>query len=652
MKELEASEGRLKEKIMSALRARFRGYGHCPSEQHWAGLDAVAEFVQQMADGTAKPHFAYSALPTGMGKTSLVIEAVRALVSDPHYRDVGVVIFVNLLEQIPILVRDMGLQPDQFAVVTGANNEELNQMGRGHFSKTGSGNWISEHHRAQVLFTTQQKLLHIAKHKKDFETFFKFDPTGEGEKVPRRVRIWDEAILPAKTEVLSRDNILKFIDRLITHDLPRHAEQYFDWLQNDFGDDIAVAPDPFDLHWITFEEAQTIAASGLFVDDETGATLARLSGKKVRVFHDDISGSGQASAIGYTDVLPDNFAPLLVLDASGQLRVTYKAWAEGRGDLVQLPSAGKSYRNLRIHHWDRAAGLAVHRDNAEVEELAKGVLCAFQEVPAREMLLIVHRLPEKEYASLADRIRAKAKAEYGQAGLERLRFVTWGRHMASNAFADIRHVVAIGMLQYPPPVIEATWRAANGTPIEKDVTSEEFEATRLGEVKHHLFQAVGRGAVRRCVDGDVPEGCKLWVIYSTHGRMQIPRTLLGEVFPGATVEAWEPFGVRLRTSRLKTDKRGEFCDDLMIRLGTAETVDVRAADFAGRFHPSMVHRFLRDDAIRGKLAAAGVAMSVRAEKIGRTKRDVHTLRRGAVAKGQVACALAAGEQSGASSHAL
>ena len=239
MSEQTATENCLKEKIINALHARFSGYGHSPSEEHWVGLDAIAEFIQQMADNNAHPHFAYSALPTGMGKTSLLIEAVRQLATDPRYAHVGVVIFVNLLEQIPILAHEMELRPDQFAVVTGDANKELNQMGRGHFSKKGNGNWISEHHRAQVLFTTQQKLLHIAKHQDDFEQFFLFDPTGEGHKVPRRVRIWDEAILPAKPEVLTCDDIRQFAERLITHGLVRHTALYREWLSKDFGDKVA-----------------------------------------------------------------------------------------------------------------------------------------------------------------------------------------------------------------------------------------------------------------------------------------------------------------------------------------------------------------------------------------------------------------------------
>src|SRR5262249_1246634 len=132
----------------------------------------------------------------------------------------------------------------------------------------------------------------------------------------------------------------------------------------------------------------------LFAEGTVGATLISLGGHVVRV-HKDFDNGVARTAISYRDILPMNFAPLLILDASGSLRVTYKAWAKGRGGLVQLPSLGKTYRNLTIYHWDHPAGKAAYRSNKKQDEFARAVVSAVRSIPPDEPVLIILRLYEK-----------------------------------------------------------------------------------------------------------------------------------------------------------------------------------------------------------------------------------------------------------------
>ena len=108
-----------------------------------------------------------------MGKTTTLIESVRALVSNPQYAEVGVVIFVNQLGQIQRLIGDMELDDEQYSVRTGVENVELNALGR------------SDHANAQVLFTTQQKLPHLLRYQKNFPDIAFLQFRG----MPRAVRI-------------------------------------------------------------------------------------------------------------------------------------------------------------------------------------------------------------------------------------------------------------------------------------------------------------------------------------------------------------------------------------------------------------------------------------------------------------------------------
>jgi hypothetical protein len=96
--------------------------------------------------------------------------------------------------------------------------------------------------------------------------------------------------------------------------------------------------------------------------------LVHMPEAKVRITHDY---HGPA-AIHYREILPPDLEPILVCDASGQLRLTYKLWKLHRGNLVELYLPGKTYGNLRIRWWNRGAGKKLHRVPAAVKELASG----------------------------------------------------------------------------------------------------------------------------------------------------------------------------------------------------------------------------------------------------------------------------------------
>jgi hypothetical protein len=283
--------------------------------------------------------------------------------------------------------------------------------------------------------------------------------------------------------------------------------------------------------------------------------LLWMSGQEVRLHRDSHAG---ATTISYRETLPKEFAPLLVLDASGSLRLTYKLWEEGRGNLIRLSSPGKSYDNLTIHHWDHAAGKSAHQDEAKVETLAEGISKTIAEMPPEEEVLIILRKQEDlSHPSLEDRVATKVS----DAGLDtsRLHFLTWGKHTATNEYADVRHVIVVGALQYAYAQNEAMARAATGLGVEDNVSKRKVEKLRLGEVGHHLFQAVGRGAVRKSVGGDCPPGCHLWIATSSLGAAPIPSELLKTIFPDCRLEIWDPVAQPLKKSEVAFVAAVETC---------------------------------------------------------------------------------------------
>ena len=216
---LEARTPSLSDRVIAALRERFASYGHFPSEDHWKGLSAVAQAIEDMAEGRAEREYSYSSLATGMGKTSVLLESIRQMRKDPAYAEVGIVVFCSRLDQIERMIAELDLPREEFAVETGQANTDLNQRGRGRFNR--NGKWVSEHQQAPILLTTQAKLLTVSalRISNEFESFWRFNNRS------RQVRVWDEAVMPAEPLVLTPTQILEFASQLDLRRETRAADE-------------------------------------------------------------------------------------------------------------------------------------------------------------------------------------------------------------------------------------------------------------------------------------------------------------------------------------------------------------------------------------------------------------------------------------------
>ena len=129
-------------------------------------------------------------------------------------------------------------------------------------------------------------------------------------------------------------------------------------------------------------------------------------------------------------------------------------------------------------------------------------------------------------------------------------------------------------MQYSDPEYQALWRAAKGVPIQVPALEEEVTELRLGVIKTHLLQAVGRGGVRKMVNGDVPAGCHLWVVFSSWamGRGGVSPEILQETFPGTKLCRWQPLPEKLRSGAARVVTAAEDA------LGDEQEVDVCLRD--------------------------------------------------------------------------
>lgn len=269
-------------------------------------------------------------------------------------------------------------------------------------------------------------------------------------------------------------------------------------------------------------------------DAETLATIWKLAGKPIRLSTDNFDG---ITAVHYEEAFPDDFAPLLILDASGLLRETYSQWFRNRGGLHRLPSPQKDFTRLQIGHWDHAAGRSGEPKalKEQWDKIADGVAEKILHLPEADNVLIVHFLPSSKIGNFEHRLTKRVRGK-------RIKYTTWGEHTATNDYRDCKHIVLAGVLQLPSSAIEAYGRGAKGIGPFAKFTEDEHRETRLGEIKHNILQAACRGMIRQSDGNQCPEGCMLHVVYSSQPRVGIPREILGQIFPGAKVSSWLPLG--------------------------------------------------------------------------------------------------------------
>ncbi len=519
---LSLTPGELTQRAMKNIVDKFKQRNTNPSQSEWNGLQQIALTIQGMADQNLPPMFYLSSLSPGVGKTSVTCEAIRTLLAMESYRDVGVILFLSRCEEIKHLIENASLREDDYAVLVSEKGEyaELNKCGNLNAGK------------ARVLITTQQRLELYCRDERTFADISEFHFNGK----PRRVRVWDEAILPSTILTVGKYDISDLLKICVQNDavVGSATEELFNELSKAADRAIVDVPDLqsiIELH--TFRDWFSDGA-----DKDVAEALWKLSGRSVRV-RKDMEGN---TALDYEDTFPDDLAPLLILDASGQQRNTYELWYANRKGLQFLPSPQKDYSPLKVHHWNRGAGKSKRTD---WDEIFDGVAKTINGLPKEHKILVVHFKHGRYVPDIPEMIRDRIGSD------SRVSFCTWGKHTATNEFAECRHVILAGVLQYSTSQNEAHGRGAKGIKTEDEFTDEEHRDTRLGEIAHNILQAACRGSVRRSEGNTCPAGCTLWLIFSSHRSTGIPRELLDRIFPGAMIQDWAPLPKKL-TGQAKT----------------------------------------------------------------------------------------------------
>ena len=519
--------GPLATATMRSLRVFFAARNHHPSPDHWHALEDIASTLESMANGECAPRIHLSAVDPGVGKSSTVAHFARALIASNDHRDRGMVICVGRIAEARTIAADLEIPREHLAVLT--SDPEVNAL---------SG---AEPGSAQVLVTTQQRV-EMACDGRSFEEVETFHYRGR----PRAIRAWDEAWLPGTAVTLDRDNLLSLVKpmRSVASALADLMEDFAVSIRHAEDGSLVIVPDIEAVSGASPWEVMAAAAgiTGRFRDDlQMAATaLCTMSGKGARVRRDGTRG---ATMLTYRDTLPADLAPLLVLDASGRVRETYRDAERHRGTLRRLREAVKDYAPLTVNCWKTAGSKKGWENNTNA--LMDGIVEAILTKPDEDWLVVLHKAGGR-IADLSKALLKKLPTDTAA----RVRTLTWGQHMATNEHAEVGNVILAGTLFMPTSFYTALTHLAQGRDVVPGLASgEEIARTTRGEHANLVLQALCRGRVRKS-DGPRCKPMEAWVIASA--RSGIPEDL-ATIFPGCTVRAWRPGGETPRlTGRSRT----------------------------------------------------------------------------------------------------
>jgi hypothetical protein len=519
--------GELAKRTAEKMFAAFDERGHKPSPEQRDALMDNLNTLEGMANRSLESLLYLSPLDPGVGKTQGLVFFTRELVASAPHSDVGMLVCLSRLQEIPKLIEDMALGEDEYAVMVGdaPKNKVLNTMGNGDRDK------------AQILFTTQQKLESLAHGGRKFRDLQEYYHLGK----PRDVRVWDESILPGKGVTVN----VTIIEAL-THVTRRYPKLHA--CIDDLIGRVKKAQDGSVLEIPEFEEVTGVgreAAEEIFRGEKSRVRhgvreLWAMAGKAAAIKRD--RGASGNTVLSYVNTLPDDLGPALVLDASARVRKTYPNWHMGRGGIVTLRKAAKDYGNLTIHVWKRGGGKWAWEDDGDT--LVEGIVNTVMTKPT-EPWLIVHHKAEDYYDVVKTLERNLAKDVFS-----RISFVSWGDHSATNEYRDIENVILAGTLFMEPSYYEALGRLSRGMASTETLSAKQAKEIEEGEHAHLILQAGNRGSVRKSMGpGCYP--CNLYIIAAQQSG--IPN-MLEDVFPGCKIRPWTPVERELKGKRKDADR--------------------------------------------------------------------------------------------------
>jgi hypothetical protein len=490
------------------LSAFFNDNGSPLQGQH---KDALKAFMQTLEDGLRgklEAKYYLLSLDPGMGKTRACVEFIKAWREQGYQPNSSILIGVSTLDELKSFITASGLPSDEFGVLTG--DQEMNAMGQ-------SSNL---HDQARVLFTTQQMIRSRTKGI-SFDDASDFHYNGQ----PRALHLWDESLLPRDSVIIRQDDLLRLLSPLRPYfpDYAERLEALSKTIETSTEGALVVVDEALCLNRAQQRRAKALLRSR---EQDIFEKLQLVSGSSLRTVQDDSYGS---VLIDVTSTLPEDFAPVIILDASGRVRETYNEWSKHNDNLVRLPSAGNSFHELNVHVWKRSSGTDALNDPDTRTEIAMEMGTLFERDPEGQWLIVTYK-GAKDGLELAVERNKPANVN------PKLTYIHWGIHHSTNDYRDIDNVIIVGQFTYRSLDYLGLVLASSGLPDPSNAMPDT-RAMKVGEYQHNLLQAVCRASVRKASHG-VTERCNLFLITSQPRIEEV----LEKTFPGCDVTEWRGGG--------------------------------------------------------------------------------------------------------------
>ena len=527
-----ALEGSIAAEALQSVQSFLKSKGSSLDGPGLKAITALLETLEAGLNGDLDPVYFLSSIDPGMGKTLSVSMFLKAWKERGNQPASSVLIGVSRLSEIKSYIEPSGLADTDFGVLT--SDKEANALGVPK----------DRHSTAPIMFTTQQ-MIEKRTRNLSFSAASEFHYKDE----PRALRIWDESIMPAMPLSLRIDDLGKLASPL-RYRHPRFIEAVEgleETVRHLKAGDVVRVPESVDTlapHGLTGEVGKVVETLGLMA----GRGLLLVNG-----------GNGNLALVGSVPSLPDDFAPTIILDASGRVRSTYRLWEQHRGTLRRLPAAEHNYSNLTVRLWQRGSGQATLEKPASLSRIVEGVAKVINEEGQQDWLIVYY----KGNAAIFEEISALVVNEPAT----RLHPLTWGRHHGTNDYRHISNVVIIGQLNYGDISFHAHGAAASGL---SGGQLSEFDSRDVegGEFQHNLLQAVCRSSVRQSRHGKAGR-CRAYVITSAKPD---PVERVRATFPGCHIRDWCPVVAPL------TGRNGEAADYLRDAFKDLKVDRVRKAD--------------------------------------------------------------------------
>lgn len=467
--------------------------------------------------GNLDSKYYLASLDPGCGKTEAISSFIQAWREADFKPGGSILIAVNTLDQIESLVSRLNMDKQDFSCFT--NDSGLNVLGMGNYNS----------HKARVLFTTHQM---IAARTRDRSFTALTDFRYEG--LVRSLRIWDESFVISESIVIGISEIHSLAVSIENHN--RRLSDSLKKLANVVGLDSVSDLPAVHIPMSLADDVQRLLSEHRLL--ENGRTYLRerdlsiaqqigIAGGRPLV-RKEYGGTAGYTLIGAGKPLPEDFAPAIILDASGRVRGTYSRMEAVNGNLVRLPSKTNDYRNMRVRLNRMASGKDTLSDPVNNRPVFKTASGPIVERPDVEWLVLGPKADDSRGFDVERDLRASLPEEIAET--VKLHFLHWGRHAATNAYNHIRHVIVVGSHMYPHSGYDALEAAAVGD-VTRITDSTASETMRKGEFRHNLLQGVMRSNARNAKDGICGE-CEVYIIASPVFSVQD----IEVTFPGAIIE--------------------------------------------------------------------------------------------------------------------